>query len=81
MMPYLYLSVFSMLSLKLNKLQTLMDADNLSANLPKIHYKNVILGVQCKINLIMNKQNQNPKYMFNKQVVTIYLTYNKILKD
>ena len=81
MMPYLYLSVFSMLSLKLNKLQTLMDADNLSANLPKIYYKNVILGVQCKINLIMNKQNQNPKYMFNKQVVTIYLTYNKILKD
>lgn len=81
MMPYLYLSIFSMLSLKLNKLQTLIDADNLSANLPEIHNKNLIIGVQCKINLIMNKQNQNPKDIFNKQVVTIYLTYIKILKD
>ena len=29
----------------------------------------------------MNKHNQKPTDMFNKQDVTIYLTYIKILKD
>ena len=29
----------------------------------------------------MNKHNQNPTDMFNKQDVTVYLTYMKILKD
>ena len=29
----------------------------------------------------MNKHNQNPTDMFNKQDVTVYLTYIKILKD
>ena len=29
----------------------------------------------------MNKYNQKPTDMFNKQDVTIYLTYIKILKD
>ena len=28
----------------------------------------------------MNKPNQKPTYMFNKQDVTVYLTYIKILK-
>ena len=30
---------------------------------------------------IMNKHNQKPTEMFNKQDVTVYLTYIKILKD
>ena len=30
---------------------------------------------------IMNKHNQKPTDMFNKQDVTVYLTYIKILKD
>ena len=29
----------------------------------------------------MNKYNQKPTDMFNKQDVTVYLTYIKILKD
>ena len=29
----------------------------------------------------MNKHNQKPTDMFNKQDVTVYLTYIKILKD
>ena len=29
----------------------------------------------------MNKNNQKPTGMFNKQDVTVYLTYVKILKD
>ena len=30
---------------------------------------------------IMNKRNQRPADMFNKQDVTVYLTYIKTLKD
>ena len=30
---------------------------------------------------LMNKHNQKPTDMFNKQDVTVYLTYIKILKD
>ena len=30
---------------------------------------------------IMNKHNQKPTDIFNKQDVTVYLTYIKILKD
>ena len=30
---------------------------------------------------ILNKHNQKPTDMFNKQDVTVYLTYIKILKD
>ena len=30
---------------------------------------------------IMNKHNQKPREMFNKQDVTVYLTYIKLLKD
>ena len=30
---------------------------------------------------IMNKHNQKPRDMFNKQDVTVYLTYIKLLKD
>ena len=30
---------------------------------------------------IMNKHNQKPTDMFNKQDATVYLTYIKILKD
>ena len=30
---------------------------------------------------IMNKHNQKPTDMFNKQDVTVYLTYIKLLKD
>ena len=29
----------------------------------------------------MNKHNQKPKEMFNKQDVTVYLTYIKIFKE
>ena len=29
----------------------------------------------------MNKHDQKPTDMFNKQDVTVYLTYSKILKD
>ena len=30
---------------------------------------------------IMSKHNQKPREMFNKQDVTVYLTYIKLLKD
>ena len=30
---------------------------------------------------LMNKHNQKPTHMFNKQDVSVYLTYIKILKD
>ena len=29
----------------------------------------------------MNKHNQKPTFMFNKQDVTVYLIYIKLLKD
>ena len=31
--------------------------------------------------VVMNKHNEKPTDMFNKQDVTVYLTYIKILKD
>ena len=37
--------------------------------------------INCEINLIINKHNQNPTEMFNKQDVTVYLTYIKILSS
>ena len=36
---------------------------------------------RSKNDFIMNKHNQKPKDMFNKQDATVYLTCIKILKD
>ena len=39
------------------------------------------LQLLCKASFIMNKHNQKPTEMFNKEDVIVYLTYIKISKD
>ena len=43
--------------------------------------KNILKISFWEYSFIMNKHNQKPTDMFNKQDVTTYLTYTKILKD
>ena len=43
--------------------------------------KQFVRTIKKLIQFIMNKHNQKPTDMFNKQDVTVYLTYIKILKD
>ena len=38
----------------------------------------IIINIIIIIIVIMNKHNQKPMDMFNKQDVTVYLTYSKI---
>ena len=54
--------------------------DNINTLVSKVHSLNLKISF-WKYSFIMNKHNQKPTDMFNKQDVTAYLTYIKILKD
>ena len=46
----------------------------------KLHF-DIFKNIFWEYSFIMNKHNQKPTDMFNKQDLTVYLTYIKILKD
>ena len=54
--------------------------DNINTLVSKVHSLNLKISF-WKYSFIMNKHSQKPTDMFNKQDVTAYLTYIKILKD
>ena len=51
---------------------------NLHGNRYCFFFKNIYFW---EYNFIMNKHNQRPTDVFNKEDVTVYLTYIKILED
>ena len=54
--------------------------DNINTLVSKVHSLNLKISF-LEYSFIMNKHNQKPTDMFNKQDVTVYLTYIKMLKD